>query len=459
MSQPNGSATASNGANGAAAAAAAAAATFHAPPSAGGFSRIQPDPELVSYPIPTSWQLLSTSQDFLLRAQEVSDLLHKDEAVRDRGNVVPHRQVQLLKDSGLCTLLGPKSAGGGGQDWQTAYHVVRIIAQGDGSLAQLLGYNYIWFWAAALVGTDEQRERIEQWLTQNKYFLGGAVNPRDADLHITKLGADGELEFNGKKTFSTGSKISDVTILEGTFAGESADAPHVFAPVLSKQDGIKYGDEWVDTLGMRGTQSGGISISKVRVAAKDALGFVDGKFEALGAYNTLNLPAIQLVFTAFYLGIAQGALKRGLEYTKVNTRGWPYTPTPAARGTDEVYIQEGYGTLQARLWASEAQFSNVVREASALLHTSPRQKVTAEQRSHLAIQVAAAKVVIADLGLEITSKVYEYMGARAVSGKYGFDVAFRDLRTHTLHDPIAHKRSEVGRFALNGQGPEPTWYT
>ncbi|CEH14031.1 fmnh2-dependent monooxygenase [Ceraceosorus bombacis] len=262
MSKPNGTAAASNGANG-------AAATFHAPPSAGGFSRIQPDPELVSYPSPTSWQ-------------------------------------------------------------------------------SLLGYNYIWFWAAALVGTDEQRERIEQWLTQNKYFLGGAVNPRDADLHITKLGADGELD-----------------ILEGTFAGESADAPHV------------------------------------------------------------------------------------------NTRGWPYTPTPAARGTDEVYIQEGYGTLQARLWASEAQFDNVVGEASALLHTSPRPNVTAEQRSHLAIQVAAAKVVIADLGLEITSKVYEYMGARAVSGKYGFDVAFRDLRTHTLHDPIAHKRSEVGRFALNGQGPEP----
>lgn len=79
------------------------------------------------------------------------------------------------------------------------------------------------------------------------------------------------------------------------------------------------------------------------------------------------------------------------------------------------------------------------------------------------MQVAATKVVIADLGLEVTSKVYEYQGARSVAGKYGFDTAYRDLRTHTLHDPIAHKRAEVGRFALNGPGkdgwPEPTWYT
>lgn len=90
---------------------------------------------------------------------------------------------------------------------------------------------------------------------------------------------------------------------------------------------------------MRGTQSGGVKINKVEVDWQDCLGFVKGKFVPLGPYNTLNLPAIQLIFTSFYLGIAQGALQRGLEYTKANTRGWPYTPSPVTRGTDEFYIQ------------------------------------------------------------------------------------------------------------------------
>ncbi len=77
-------------------------------------------------------------------AEQVSELLHADEAIRDRGNVVPYRQVQLLKDAGLVTNLGPKSAGGAGLSWKEAYQVIRIIARGDGSLGQLIGYHYLW---------------------------------------------------------------------------------------------------------------------------------------------------------------------------------------------------------------------------------------------------------------------------------------------------------------------------
>jgi alkylation response protein AidB-like acyl-CoA dehydrogenase len=439
------------------------------PASLKGASRIQPDPELVTYPSFESTP--KTPEDFYQRAKQVSDLLHLDEAVRDRGNVVPYRQVKLLKDAGLVTLLGPVASGGAGLTWREAYHVVRIVAQGDGSLAQLLGYHYIWFWAAALVGTDAQRTRIESWLTENKYFVGGAVNPRDADLIASQHPNDpSKLVFNGKKTFSTGSKVSDVTILEGALADANgavaADAPHVFAPALSRQAGIVYGDEWVDVLGMRGTQSGGVSINQVEVDWRDALGFEEQAphtFQPLGPYNTLNLPAIQLVFTSFYLGITQGALARGLEYTKANTRAWPYAAQPVSRGTDEAYIQEGYGTLQARVWASEAQINQAIEEGSAILHTNPRQQVTAEQRAKWAIHVAASKLNIVDTGLEVTNKVYELQGARSISAKYGFDVAYRDLRTHSLHDPIAHKRSEVGRYALLGPQqdgwPVPTWYT
>lgn len=64
--------------------------------------------------------------------------------------------------------------------------------------------------------------------------------------------------------------------------------------MLSKQAGIKYGDEWVDTLGMRGTQSGGITITDVEVPWADAYGFADRKFQPIGPYNTLMLPAIQV---------------------------------------------------------------------------------------------------------------------------------------------------------------------
>ena len=50
-------------------------------------------------------------------------------------------------------------------------------------------------------------------------------------------------------------------------------------------------------------------------------------------------------------------------------------------------------------------------------------------------------------------------GARATANSVGFDIYWRNIRTHSLHDPIAYKRREVGAWALLGTLPEPTWYT
>ncbi|WP_328940241.1 hypothetical protein OG288_39605 [Streptomyces tauricus] len=35
----------------------------------------------------------------------------------------------------------------------------------------------------------------------------------------------------------------------------------------------------------------------------------------------------------------------------------------------------------------------------------------------------------------------------------------RTVRIHTLHDPVAYKRREVGRLVLEVELPEPTWYS
>lgn len=45
------------------------------------------------------------------------------------------------------------------------------------------------------------------------------------------------------------------------------------------------------------------------------------------------------------------------------------------------------------------------------------------------------------------------MGARSIAHKAGFDHFWRNARTHSLHDPVAHKRAEVGRYVLLGEQP------
>jgi alkylation response protein AidB-like acyl-CoA dehydrogenase len=148
----------------------------------------------------------------------VREILEADAVARDRAGATPYDEVALLKDSGLVTLLGPTTHGRAGQEWPLAYRVVRGVAAGDGSIGQLLGYHYLWFWAARLVGTPEQIAAVEADATRNRWFFGGAVNPRDADVVIRDAGD--HLVYNGRKSFSTGSKVSDVTVLEGVYTSK-----------------------------------------------------------------------------------------------------------------------------------------------------------------------------------------------------------------------------------------------
>ncbi|MFD4368079.1 acyl-CoA dehydrogenase family protein [Rhodococcus sp. NPDC058521] len=391
------------------------------------------------------------TEGWLGRAHEVASILRKDALDRDRAGGAPYEEVKLLKDSGLVTLLGPAEFGGGGQQWETAYRVVREVARADGSIGQLLGYHYLWAWAVRLVGTEPQICAVEELYTRNNFLFGGAVNPRDSDLTIVDRG--GTLVYNGVKSFSTGGRATDLTVLEGIIDGTST---HVFAIVPTAQEGIVFRGDW-DNLGQRLTDSGAVEINDVEVDWSGAAGFVDKVFRPL-VYNTLNFPALEIVFANFYLGIAQGALETAAEYTRTRTRPWPYGGDNKETATDEWYLREGYGDLQAKLWTVEALVDQVDAEANVILHEAC-ENLTEQRRGELAIRIAAAKVLAAEVALEIGNKIFELTGARSTSNSVGLDIFWRNARTHTLHDPLPYKRREVGGYVLTGELPEPTWYT
>jgi alkylation response protein AidB-like acyl-CoA dehydrogenase len=324
------------------------------------------------------------------------------------------------------------------------------VSAGDGSIGQLLGYHYLWSWAPRLVATPAQIEAVESQATAERWFFGGAVNPRDRDVVVRDEGD--ELVFTGQKSFSTGGRVSDVTVLEGVLDGTEM---HVFAIVPTDQPALRFLGDW-DSLGQRLTESGSVAIEGVRVPWAAAAGYV-GKEFLPRTYNTLNVPLIQLVFANLYLGIAEGALATAASYTRDRTRPWPYTPDLKTHGTEEFYVLETYGDLRAKLWAAEA----LAERAAVLIEqiNAHADTVTPAERGEAAVVIAAAKQVAIDVGLEVGTKVFEVTGARATASSVGLDIFWRNIRTHSLHDPIAHKRAEVGRYALLGELPEPTWYT
>ena len=151
------------------------------------------------------------------------------------------------------TLLGPLAHGGGGQDWTTALRVVRAVSAGDGSIGQLLGYHYLWFWARP-PGRDPRADRRGRDRRRPRSAGSSAARSTHATATWSSRDEGDELVYTGTKSFSTGGRVADVTVLEGVIEGTEK---HVFAIVPTDQPALRFLGDW-DSLGQRLTESGGV---------------------------------------------------------------------------------------------------------------------------------------------------------------------------------------------------------
>lgn len=166
-------------------------------------------------------------------------------------------------------------------------------------------------------------------------------------------------------------------------------------------------------------------------------------------FGSLLLPTIQFVFTNFYLGIALGSLQFASKYTTTNTRAWPFSNDKKETATEEFYILERYGNFFAHLRAAETLVDRAALELSNIYEKhGEKRTVTPRERGDLAEWIASAKVVTTDTALRVTAGVFEVTGSRATGRKVGLDRFWRDVRTHTLHDPVAYKNRELGEYLL-----------
>ena len=393
-------------------------------------------------------------EQWMARADEVAAALADDVVEREQGNVSPTAEVETLREAGLLTMLGPVDAGGGATDWDTALAVTRRIATVDGSVAQLLGYHYLWVSMPTLWGTAEQRRRLDEDTTRNQWFWAAAVNPRDNDVVVRDLGD--ELVYSGRKSFSTGARIADRLILEGVVVDPDGvpGEQRVFGFAAGDAPGLTRHDDW-NNVGMRLTESGSVDIRDVRVPWSDALGYTD-KVQAMPAQAALTTVIHQLVFTNLYLGLAQGALATARTYTRSTTRPW-LNAVNVERATDDPYTLKTYGELGSALLAVEALVDKA-NEQLSVAYQNP-DTITERSRGELMVLVAASKAQATQVALDTTSRVFEVTGARATAAKVGLDRFWRDVRTHTLHDPVAYKLREVGDYTLNDRIPTPGWYS
>jgi alkylation response protein AidB-like acyl-CoA dehydrogenase len=68
-------------------------------------------------------------------------------------------------------------------------------------------------------------------------------------------------------------------------------------------------------------------------------------------------------------------------------------------------------------------------------------------------------VVSTEVALDVASRVFEATGASATKSSLGLDIYWRNIRTHSLHDPVDYKKVEVGANFLTGAVQPISLYT
>ena len=201
-------------------------------------------------------------QTWRAAAERVAADLAATASARDRANENPVGEIGLLREHGLLSFAAPREHGGAGGSLSQALKLGRIVSAADGSLGQLLLYHYsngVW---THILGSPEQRERIERGVGEQGWFQGSVSNPRDPGIVVVRT--DDGYRVTGKRTFATGVAVADlITVLL------YGDEP-VNAVIPRDREGLTFHNDW-DNLGQRLTASGSVEFDNVLLRDDEVL--------------------------------------------------------------------------------------------------------------------------------------------------------------------------------------------
>lgn len=375
---------------------------------------------------------------------------------RDVERELPVDELRRLREAGLGRARLPIVDGGAGLDWPTFGRLLIAISAADSNLPQILRGHFALVEQAL---TTADRAFAERWLpriaageiTGNAWSEAGGSTIARASTELVS-DADGVLRIRGRKFYTTGSIFAEWT---DAVAHRLSDGVDVSALVRLDQPGVTVLDDW-DGFGQRLTGTGTIVFDGAVVDAGDVLP-VPERF----GYQTV---LYQFVLLTVLAGTAHAAVADAAEAVRARTRVYSHGSADQARNDPQ--IQALLGELAASAFAVE---SVVLAVADALEDSygaalAERESPGAEaadrrRRIHGLAEVRAAQAqsFATRAVQEISSRLFDALGASATSRGASLDRHWRNARTVSSHNPVLFKNRWVGEWVLEGTLPQPLW--
>jgi alkylation response protein AidB-like acyl-CoA dehydrogenase len=398
---------------------------------------------------------VENSKRILPGSPQWSELLAKIAAGakdRDLDDENPFDEVNALKRAGFGTLRLPESLGGAGFTVPQLFSAVIDVAQADPIVAHIFRTHF-WFTEERLrTAADPVSQRWLRQIADGKIF-GNAFSEKGALavgslVFNTRLLPDpanpGALRLNGEKFYSTGTLFADYLTVTATTDHDSV--ANVVIP--TDREGVRLVDDW-DGFGQRRTGTGTTVLTDVAVAADEVLS--DSPYDA-DPVPTVQYASLQLFIHAVVAGILANVVDDGVALLRSRERNFSHAV--AERPTDDPLLQRQLGVLASTAYVARAAVLDAAATIGAATDSASETGADGVPDADLAaeaqLKVAKVKVHLDDIAPEAATRLLELGGASAASRQRGLDRHWRNIRTITLHNPVAYKARVVGENLLHG---------
>ena len=372
-------------------------------------------------------------------AGSLADEFRRDAATRDRERRLPRDEVERFSQSGLWAITVPREFGGAGVTAGTLAEVTALVSAADGSLGQIPQNHFFVVEAIRLTGSEEQRRHWFGRVLAGERFGNALSEVGTKDVHdyrTTLRRESGRLRLDGRKFYSTGALFAHTV---AALAKDENDRI-VFALVDPATPGVALHDDWTG-VGQRTTGSGTTVFENVTVEDANVIQFGDA-FERPTPMGPLG----QIIHAAVDIGIGREALAETVDFVRRHARPW--IDSNVQRASDDPYTIAQVGELVIRQNAAEALLARAGRLVDAATREPDDDAV-----ARASVAVAEAKALATEAALNAANRLHELGGTRSTLAVHGLDRHWRNVRTHTLHDPARWKYAAIGNYHLNGTRP------
>lgn len=398
--------------------------------------------------MPTTTELHVSRLDSVLnRLRPIFDDIATGTLEREQEHVLPHREVRRLLDAGFAALRVPTEYGGDGLTIPELAKVLVELATADSNLPQIFRGHIAFVEDRLTAPPGTERDR---WLHRfaRGEFVGNAWSEvGQGALGVSQTTADRDDDgwsVNGRKFYTTGSIFADwvdVTV-------RRSDGVDGTALVRTSQAGVTISDDW-DGFGQQLTGTGTTTFSRAIVDDENVFAFSD-RFR----YQTA---LYQLVLLAVLAGIARAAERDTAR--EVSNRQRVYSHGAASLVRDDPQIQAVVGEISSAAFVAEATVQRVADALERAFETSTDRGSAEDDEANITAEIASAQgqVVLSTLVPQAVTRVFDTLGASAVSRSKGLDRHWRNARTVASHNPWIYKARIVGDWAINDTPPPFIW--